>query len=412
MFYGWYIVGACVVISMYFSGTIHIGFTTIVEPIAREMGWTYTQISLAVSMRGLETGLLVPVAGFIIDRWGPRSLLFGGSFFTGIGLLLLSRVHSLTMFYVSFAIICIGMSALPSGLLMSAVANWFRKHESLAMGITASGVSLGGILIPFVTAIVDNYGWRHSVFIIGLGAWLIPMPLSLMLRHKPEKYGYLPDGDSLPDTENKKNPVSEKRLMPHMNTKQAMSTFSFWILSLGCLGIMMTTNAVLTHIMPFFSTIGVERSLSRFIISAVPIIGIIGRVGFGWIGDRIDKVKIATLALSLNSLGVWILFFITGDRLWLSIFFIVLFGIGWGGFVPMQSGLVIKFFGRDHMGTIIGFINSIMMVGMMTGAPLTGWIYDMRGSYKAAWFIMGSMLAIITIIFFAALRRFDKKEVL
>jgi MFS family permease len=277
------------------------------------------------------------------------------------------------------------------------------------MGITASGVALGGILIPFVTAIVDNYGWRNSVFMIGLGAWLIPMPLSLILRHKPEKYGYTPYGDKPEISGDKNLKVFKKRLVPSVGIKEALLTRDFWVLSIGCLGIMMATNAVLTHIMPFFSNIGIERSTSRFFISAIPLVGIIGRIGFGWVGDRIDKVKIATLALTLNSLGILSLFFMTKDRLWLSIFFISLFGIGWGGFVPMQSGLVIKFFGRDHMGAIIGFINSIMMIGMITGAPFAGWIYDMQGSYETAWSIMGSILMVTTVIFFLLLRQSGKE---
>ena len=78
MFYGWYIVGACVVISMYTTGTVYLGFTSIFEPIAKEMGWSYTRISLAASLRGFEAGLLVPIAGMVMDRWGPRRLMILG----------------------------------------------------------------------------------------------------------------------------------------------------------------------------------------------------------------------------------------------------------------------------------------------------------------------------------------------
>ena len=407
MFYGWYMVSACVLISMYFSGTVYMGFTTIFEPIAREMGWSYTQISFAASIRGFEAGLLVPISGMIMDRWGPRRLLFGGAIITSLGLLLLSRIHSLFMFYIAFGLICIGMSAAPTGLLMSAVANWFRKNEGLAMGITASGVSFGGLLIPVMTTLVDTFGWRQAMVVVGIGVWLIPLPLSFILRHKPEKYGYLPDGGKGMVSEQVVQPMEMKKYIdPDFSTKQALCSWVFWTVAVAFLCHVMAVNAIGTHIMPFFSSIGVKRSISGLIISAVPLIGIVGRIGFGWLGDRIDKMKIATLALALTGLGTLTFMYVTADRVWLIITFIVVYGIGWGGIVPMLSGLVIKYFGRNRVGTIVGCINSVMMLGTVTGAPLAGWIYDVKGSYQMAWLIMGSLLMTVAVAFFFLLRRY------
>ena len=110
VFYGWYVVIACVLITLYTHGTIQFGFTAIIEPIAEEFGWSYASISLASSLRGLEMGLLAPVVGFLVDRWGSRKLLFGGSILICLGFWLLSRVSSLAMFYGAFAVIAIGMS--------------------------------------------------------------------------------------------------------------------------------------------------------------------------------------------------------------------------------------------------------------------------------------------------------------
>lgn len=401
MFYGWYVVSACVLISMFFSGTIYMGFTAIIEPVSLEMGWSYTQISLAASLRGLETGLLVVISGMIMDRYGPRVLILSGCIITGIGLFLLSSIHSLIMFYVSFGIICIGISTVPTSLLMSAVANWFKKRQSLAMGITASGVSLGGILIPVVTLMVDTYGWRQGMFTIGVAAWIIPLPLSLVLRHKPEKYGYLPDGETKTFKDHEVSPVNIDGQMGATGLKEVLSSMTFWIIALAFLFHVMTLSAVTTHIMPFFSNIGIKRTFSSLITSSIPIIGIIGRIGFGWLGDRMDRIKIATFALALTGVGVWLLFLVSMKNLWLIPIFIVVFGIGWGGIVPMLPGLVIKFFGKNRLASISGCISSIMMVGMIIGAPLAGWIFDRKGSYGSAWLILGTMLMIMMVIFFS-----------
>ncbi len=98
VFYGWYIVGACLLITLYTCGVVHFGFTAVFEPIAEEFGWSYTQISLAASLRGLEIGLFAPLMGFLVDRWGPRRLIFGGSILICVGLLLLSRVKCLRIY--------------------------------------------------------------------------------------------------------------------------------------------------------------------------------------------------------------------------------------------------------------------------------------------------------------------------
>ena len=88
LFYGWWVVFACFFIQLLNGGLIAFGFTAFIEPIAREFGWSYAQISLAVSMRGLEVGLLAPIVGLVVDHWGPKRFLFGGTTLVGLGLLL------------------------------------------------------------------------------------------------------------------------------------------------------------------------------------------------------------------------------------------------------------------------------------------------------------------------------------
>jgi len=127
VFYGWWIVVASFLTALYLGGAVFYGFTAFFEPIVDEMGWSYTQLSLAASLRGLEMGILSPIVGILADRWGPRRLIFGGVLVTVASLLLLSSTTSLIMFYVSFALLAIGVSACTVTVLLTAVANWFRR---------------------------------------------------------------------------------------------------------------------------------------------------------------------------------------------------------------------------------------------------------------------------------------------
>ncbi len=405
MFYGWYIVGASCLISLYVSGSVYLGFTAAFEPITNEFGWSYTQVSLAASLRGLEVGLLVPVAGMLMDRWGPRRLVAGGVALSGLGLILLSQINSLAMFYACFILISAGVSTATTTLLMAVVANWFRKKVGLAMGIAASGVSFGGLLIPLITGLVDTLGWRQAMIIMGVGMWAIPLPLSLLLRHKPEKHGYLPDGEAPRSISGDDDSGPEASDEVQVGAKEALTSWTFWIIALAFLCQVLPVSAVNTHIMPYLSSIGIARSTASLIASALPLLTVIGRVGFGWFGDRVDKKGVTTLALALTSLGVLILGYTSAGRTWVIAVFLIVFGIGWGGAVPMLSGLLREYFGRERLGTIVGFAGSVMMVGVITGAPLAGWVFDQWEDYQPAWFILAGIIGVATVLFYACLKK-------
>ncbi len=102
VFYGWWIVAASFFIGVFIVGVIFYGFTAIFEPIAQETGWSYAQVSLAASLRGMEMGILAPLVGILVDRLGPRRLIFSGGIFAALGLFLLSKATSLPMLYGAY----------------------------------------------------------------------------------------------------------------------------------------------------------------------------------------------------------------------------------------------------------------------------------------------------------------------
>ena len=404
MYYGWFVVSACFLIMMYNAGSNALGFTAVFEPIVDEFGWSHTQISLAASLRGLERGLLAPVAGILSDRWGPNKVVFGGLILCSIGMILLSKASSLTMFFSSFILIGIGVSATATPLLMVLVLNWFPKNGGLAMGIAASGVALGGLLLPIVTLFIDSFGWRQAIFIIGIGVLVFPLPLSFLLREKTEKYKDLPNNEkSRLSFDEILSKEEEEGGIRNFETKEAMSDLVFWIIAVAFFCQVLGLSGVITHIMPFFSSIGFERGTSAFIAGALPLATVLGRVGFGWLMDRVDKRGLAIISFTLNSLGLLILAFITPEQTLLIVLFIIIYGVGWGGSVVLLAGLLNSYFGIKKLSTIIGFCGVFTMIGFITGAPLTGWIFDKWGNYQPAWFVLAGILGIATF-FFAGLR--------
>ena len=134
LFYGWWIVAACFLISLYVAAVIYYSFTAFFDPLVKEFGWSYTQISFAMSLRGLEMSVLAPVVGFLVDRYGPRRLCLLGIFTIGVGFLLLSLTRTLWMFYAGIVLIAFGGGGCTGVVMMNAVGNWFQKRIGLVSG--------------------------------------------------------------------------------------------------------------------------------------------------------------------------------------------------------------------------------------------------------------------------------------
>jgi len=390
VFYGWWIVFACFLIAFYVGGTIIYGFTAFFEPIAEETGWSYTQISIAASLRGLEMGIFAPVAGFLVDRFGPRKLIFCGTLTTGFGLLLLSQTNSLTMFYGAFVLLALGLSACTSTVLMTAVANWFKRNVGRALGIMACGFGAGGILVPLIVRLINLYQWRTTLIILGLGMWLLGIPLSFLVRNKPEQYGYLPDGElsvkqvSTPESQDKDG-----------GFKEALRNRNFWHLSIAEAVRMMVCMAVITHVMPYLSSLDISRSRAAFVATSIPLLSIIGRLGFGWIGDVFDKRYVMAGAYSLVGAGILVFSYV--QTTWLIFPFLIFFPLSWGA-TPLRGAIMREYFGMAFFGRIFGIMVGIATVGGVMGPFLAGWTYDTLGSYHPIWLVFAAITSIPVIL--------------
>jgi len=401
VFYGWWIVGAGFLIAMYVSGFINFSFTAVFEPIASDFGWSYAQVSFAASLRGLQTGFLAPIVGLFMDRWGPRRLVFAGATIIGVGLVLLSRVNSLAAFYGAFILIAMGISACIGVVPIATVGNWFQRKVTLATGILVSGTAMGGLMVPLATRVIDIFEWRTAMVILGFGAWGILLPLSLLFRHKPEQYGYLPDGDL-----HRKLPASESQSSAQGNeldigVKQVLKSSAFWHIAMGFMCHILVVSAIVTHVMPYLSSIGFTRSFSSLVASAIPLTSIVGRLSFGWLGDKFDKRRAAALGFVLTSLGLLSFGYVATARTWMLVPSLVLIGLGWGGPVPMMPALVREYFGRVRLATVLGLVMGVAALCGMAGPPLAGLAFDILGSYQVVWFgfaglVVAGMISLVT----------------
>ncbi|MFC1963642.1 MFS transporter [Chloroflexota bacterium] len=382
IFYGWWVVLSCSLLTFYTGGAFIYGFTAFFDPIRIHLGCGYAAVSLAVSLRSIETGIGAPIMGFLVDRFGPRKLLFSGVLVAGGGFILLSRVNSLGMFYAAFVMAAAGLSACGLSVVIPAVANWFHRKMGKATGLMTAGAGISGLMVPLVVWLIHTFSWQSALVILGLGMWLVGIPLSMVVRNKPEQYGYLPDNEPAPTY-----PASamgqETTVEVEFTARQALRTRSFWLLSLATGLQFMVISSVITHVMPYFSSLGISKSTAALVTMFIPLSSIVGRIGFGWVGDILDKRHAIAIASALQALGM--LFFAYANTTYLIILFIICFGPGYGAPLPLRPALQRDYFGRKAFGAIQGLMLVFSVMGSVIGPTLTGLIYDIRGSYYLPW---------------------------
>ncbi len=394
IFYGWWVVFACFLIGLYVSSVVFYGFTAFFEPLIREFGWSYTQVSFAASLRGMEMGILAFPIGFLADRFGPRKLIFTGVLAVGCGLLLLSFTRSLPMFYGAFLLLAFGAGGCTSVVTMSAVANWFDKNVGKAMGVMASGFGASGLLVPVIVWSIAHYQWRTTLVLLALGMWAVGIPLAFVIRNKPQPQARLAVGSgpssavALEESSEPKAPLQFREVLKHR---------SFLYLNFAEGIRMMIVSSVITHIMPYLTSVGIERTTAGWVAAAMPLCSILGRLSFGWLADIFEKRYV--FAAGFLVMGVGLLIFCTVHLHYGLLFpFLFLFSPAFGGTMVLRGAILREYFGKESFGKMIGFIMGSASIGGIIGPTLAGWVFDSQGSYRMIWLAYSGFIVLAILL--------------
>jgi MFS family permease len=396
IFPGWWVLTACVIINCYSGGITYAGFTAFINPIIGDFGWTYALVSLAMSLRGFENGIIAPIMGVLVDRIGSMKLLALGSIVAGAGMFLFGAINDLWNFYVIALVISTGSAFLSPVVTMTSIAHWFKgRKASLPLGILAAGFAAGGLLVPPIIWQIDLCGWRTAAMILGIGNIIVCLPLAFLVRPPPAAQAEI---EIKPEIK-----PAPSAAVGYTGT-QALKTRQFWLLSIAVLFGGLAANALTIHIVPYLSSMGITRQSAGLVATVYSIGNITGRVLFGWLGDICDKRKAFTIASSLNAVGAILFTLSTG--MWAFIPTVLILSIGFGGLVPLRPGLQSEIFGFRAFGTIQGFLLVFATIAGMIAPPWAGWMFDLNGSY----FIGFITLAAVSFISVPAIMLLRKKE--
>jgi MFS family permease len=283
---------------------------------------------------------------------------------------------------------------------MTAVTYWFEERVGVATGIMGSGFGFGGLLVSPVAGLIDAFGWRIAVGILALGTLVVCLPMALVVRHRPVRYGGPPLGRrSTISMSSGSNGLEVSRAVD-VRPVGALKSATFWHIALALMCHALMVNAVVTHVMPYLGSIGFGRATSGLVAGAIPLASVGGRVGLGWLGDRLDARRVAAATFAMMSLALLLFEFASVRHAWFLVVFLILFGVGYGGNNTLRATLIRRAFGRTNFGTIHGFTMGITMLGTVTGSPLAAYVFDDRGSYGGVWLAFAG-LAIAALVMMA-----------
>lgn len=190
-----------------------------------------------------------------------------------------------------------------------------------------------------------------------------------------------------------------------------MKSRVFWFIVLALIPQFIVVTAVVTHVMPYLSSLDIPRSTSGLAATAIPLLSIGGRFGFGWLTDRFDAGKLVVIALIMLALGLVCFEFVSTVGTWLLVPSLTFFGIGYGGNVTLLGILVARYFGRGNFGAILGWLWGILLVGNVAGPPVAGWVFDNYGSYQWVWLAFAALVVVGAVVMANIPKHRDRKTV-
>lgn len=396
IFYGWYLVAAS------WAMTFILGATSVgvfFKPMLDEFGWDRATLSLVSSVIMLVFAALYPLLGRLIDRLGARIMIS-----VCVSSQILSNViNGLAANLLQIYIGRLFWELKPVHGVQVLINRWFVKNRGRALGILSTGTPLGTLLmVPLSQYLITIWGWRETLFFwAGISA-LVFIPLTFMIRNKPEDKGLLPDGEevksALPPS---LTAQTEERAAPLPvagdtgNTlKEVSKKGSFWLLSLTQLFCGISCGLLMTHTIVFATDLGYSELIGATFMSVQGGVSLLGVLVTGQLSDRMARNKVLAFTHAIRGISFVTLVsavFAGGGSVWILYLAMAFFGFGWFTTAPLAAGLVPDLFGYLRMGTILGVTLSAHTIGSAIGVYTGGITYQLTGSYLAIFVVTGAL---------------------
>ena len=404
IFYGWRMTAAACGIQFLLAALLIQSFGLYIATLSDDLGWSKTALSGAAALQSVEAAIIGPVLGWVVDRFGPQSMIRWGMLIFGVGLLCLSQIDTLTGFYISAVLMAIGTSLCGYFPLSVALVQWFERHRARALSIMSLGLALGGLAVPLVAWVMQHFGWRAAALGSGVVAIVVGVPLARIIRRRPQDHGEHIDGvvPTPSDT-----PISEETgevaTAHEFTAREALRTQAFWLLAIGHGLALLVVTAVNVHAISHMKEgLGYSVATASWVIMLVTFGQLAGVLLGATLGDSFNKRKAAALCMLSHAAGLACLTF--ASDLALLVAFAALHGIAWGLRGPFMQAIRADYFGREAIGQILGLSAAIIAIGQIAGPLVAGVMADLTGDYRWGFSLLAALAAAGSMCFMLAVK--------
>lgn len=392
-FYGWRMVIAGSALQFLQGGLMMQAFGAYVAVLTTERGWSKTALSGAAALQSVESALIGPALGWLVDRVGEHRLIQLGIVIFGLGLIAMGSVDTLAGFYGAVLLVALGSSLAGYFTINIALIHWFERQRARALSSAGLGLALGGLFVPVVAASITAFGWRATAIGSGVLAIAIGWPLARVFRGRPDALGMRIDGASAQTAAATDDPApTHTDVTPGLTARQALRTGAFWLLSAGhgiALFAVTSVNVhAITHIKEGLGYSVAQASLVITLMTGAQIGGVL--LGMA-VGDRYDKRWICAACMLGHGFGLLMLTYASGSAMLAA--FALLHGMAWGLRGPLMQAIRADYFGRRSIGMIMGLSSVVIAVGQVGGPLVAGAFADLTGDYRLGY----TLLAVLAL---------------
>jgi len=395
LFYGWVIIAVFLVIGATLYG-VHFSFGVFFKSIEAEFSLTRASTSSILSVNMVLAGLFSFLAGWALDRYGPRVVVLLMGIFTGLSLILTSLTGAAWQLFITYSLLLAMGTGPIYAVPMSVVSRWFDRKKGLALGLASMGIGLGTVVMaPFATYLITSYNWHMAYLVIGLIALAVVVPLSRLLKGDPHEIGALPDGvkrldNVVPSDGDVVSPVESSILL-------IIRSRNFWIITVihfffaGCVFF------TVAHLIPHITDIGFSPIEAAAVFSVLGAASIPGRLFMGIASDKIGrKAASITCTLFMAAAIAWLVWV---RDLWGLYSFAIVYGFFYSGFGSSTAALISDSFRSKNIGTAFGLLEIGIGTGAAAGAVVGGYIFDINHSYDMAFLSIALTLLVAAALF-------------
>lgn len=371
----WPLVAAGAVMGCVAVGTV-FALAVLLQPMSTATGWSRAGLSSAMTLAFLALGFAGFGWGMLSDRYGPRVCVLAGSVLLGLACVLASRAGSLLQFQLTYGVLLGAAAASFFAPVIAATASSFERRRNLAISLVSAGVGVAPMtLSPLVAWLITHYDWRQTLLIVGVLAWALTLPAVWFVRASPAAAA-MGVGEGAGAGSN------------GMTAPQALRSKPFIVLALAYFACCAAHSGPIFHTVSYAIGCGLSMTAAVTIYSMEGAAGLGGRLLFGVLADKLGAKRVLVAGLFVQAFAA--VSYLSVNQLDGFYAVAIVFGMAYGGTMPLYASLAREAFPPRILGTVLGAATMLSSLGMASGPLLGGWLFDRFGSYT--WLYIGSMM--------------------